>query len=57
MMIGTVGVIGVAAAIGIEWLWFTPAGIPQRLEYLPAGFMAPVAQLAAERIETRALEL
>jgi hypothetical protein len=49
MMTGTAGVIGIAAAIGMEWLWFTPAGIPERLEYLPAGIMTPVAQLAQTR--------
>jgi hypothetical protein len=46
MMIGSAGVIGIAAAIGIEFLWFAPAGIPEKLEYLPAGIMTPVAQIA-----------
>ncbi|HWO85843.1 MAG TPA: hypothetical protein VNN75_05070, partial [Stellaceae bacterium] len=36
-------------AIGIEFLWFTPAGIPERFEYLPAGIVRPVAQLAQAR--------
>jgi hypothetical protein len=49
MMIGSAGVIGIAAAIGIEFLWFTPAVIPERLEYLPAGIMTPVAQIAQAR--------
>jgi hypothetical protein len=49
MMIGTAGAIGIAVAIAMEWLWFTPAGIPERLEYLPAGMMTPVTQLAQAR--------
>jgi hypothetical protein len=49
MMIGTAGAIGIVATIGMEWVWFTPAGIPDRFEYLPAGVVAPVAQLAQAR--------
>ena len=30
----TAGTLGIAGAIGIGWLWFMPAGIPDRLEYL-----------------------
>jgi hypothetical protein len=49
MIIGAGGAIGVAAAIGVGWLWSTPAGVPDRLEYLPAGIVTPVAQLAQTR--------
>src|SRR5205823_2016465 len=49
MMIGTAGAIGIAAAIGIEGLWFTPAGIPDRFESLPAGIVITVTELAQAR--------
>ena len=46
-MIGTAGAIGIVATIGMAWLWFTPAGIPDRFEYLPAGIVTPVAPTGA----------
>ena len=49
MMMGTAGALGIAAAIGIQWLYFTPASVPDRLEYLPAGIVTPVAQVAQAR--------
>src|ERR1700730_8455980 len=49
MMIATAGAIGIATAIGIELLWFTPAGIPDTFEYLPAGIVTSVAELAQAR--------
>jgi hypothetical protein len=45
MVMGTAGAVGIAGAIGIGWLWFTPAGVPDRLEYLPGGVVTSV-QLA-----------
>jgi hypothetical protein len=42
----TAGTLGIAGAIGIGWLWFMPAGIPDRLEYLPASIAASAVQLA-----------
>src|SRR5438874_3366448 len=44
MMTVTSGTIGIAGAIGVGWLWFTPAGVPDRLEYLPARIETQVAQ-------------
>jgi len=49
MMIGTVGAIGIAAAIGIEWLYFKPAAVPDRLEHLPASIVTPALQVAQAR--------
>jgi hypothetical protein len=46
MVMGIVGAVGIAGAIGVGWLWFTPAGVPDRLEYLPAGVVTPAVQLA-----------
>jgi len=46
MVTGTVGAVGIAAAVGVGWLWFTPAGIPDRLEYLPVSVVTPVVQQA-----------
>src|ERR1700730_11119720 len=46
MVIGTAGAVGIAGAIGVGWLWFTPAGVPDRLEYLSAGVVNPAVQLA-----------
>jgi hypothetical protein len=40
------GAIVMAGAIGVGWLWFTPAGVPDRLAYLPAVFEFPAVQLA-----------
>ena len=40
------GAIAMAGAIGVGWLWFTPASVPYRPEYLPAGVKTPVVQLA-----------
>ena len=40
------GVVAMADAIGVGWLWFAPAGAPERLEYLPAGFKTAAVQLA-----------
>ena len=42
----TAGTLGIAGAIGIGRLWFMPAGIPDRLEYLAASIAAPAVQLA-----------
>ena len=42
----TAGAIGIAGAIGVGWLWFTPAGVPDRLEYLPVSVVTPTVQLA-----------
>ena len=42
----TAGAIGIASAIGAGWLWFTPAGVPEKLEYLPVSFETPPIQLA-----------
>ena len=38
--------IAMAGAIGVGWLWFTPAGAPSQPDYLPAGAKSPVLQLA-----------
>jgi hypothetical protein len=46
MVMSTAGAIGIAGAIGVGWLWFTPAPVPDRLEYLPASVVTPAAQLA-----------
>ena len=46
MMTVIAGTIGIVGAIGIGWFWFTPAGIPDRLEYLLAGIETQVAQMA-----------
>jgi hypothetical protein len=46
MMTATAGTTGIAAAIGVGWLWFTPAGIPNSVEYLPAGTAIQAVQLA-----------
>jgi hypothetical protein len=46
IMTVTVGAIGIAAAIGVGSLWFAPAGVPERLEYLPAGIVTQTVQLA-----------
>ena len=46
MATATAATLGFAGAIGIGSLWFTPAGIPDRLEYLPASIAAPAVQLA-----------
>ena len=43
------GTIGVAGAIGVGWLWLTPAAAPERPEYLPAGGAMPAAQVAQAR--------
>jgi hypothetical protein len=43
---GTAGAVGIAGAIGVGWLWFTPAGVPDRLEYSPARVVTPAVQLA-----------
>jgi hypothetical protein len=42
----TAGTLGIAGAIGLGWLWFTPAGVSDRLEYLPAGVVSSAVQLA-----------
>ena len=42
----TTGVIAMAGAIGVGWLSLAPAGVPERLEYLPAGLKTAAAQLA-----------
>jgi hypothetical protein len=49
MMIRAAGAIGIAAAVGIECPWFTPAEAAGRLEYLHAGIVSPAAQLAQAR--------
>jgi len=49
MVMATAGAVGIAGAIGVGWLWFTPAGVPDRLEYLPKGVVAPSAQVAQAR--------
>ena len=41
----TAGTLGIAGAIGIGWLWFLPAGLSDRLDYLPASIAAPAVQL------------
>ena len=49
MMTVTASTIGIGAAIGVGWLWFTPASVPEKLEYLPAGVETQTAQLAQVR--------
>jgi len=49
------GAIAIAGAIGAGWLWFTPAGVPDRFGYLPAGFEIHTVQLAQAQ-PTRAPE-
>ena len=44
-----------AVAIGVGWLWFTPAGVPNQLEYLPVALKTPAVQLAQAQ-PTRASE-
>jgi hypothetical protein len=44
MVTVTAGTIGIAGAIGVGWLWFAPAGVPDTLEYLPARIETQVAQ-------------
>jgi len=41
----TAGTIGIATALGVGWLWFTPAAVPDKLEYLPVSIATPAAQL------------
>ena len=42
----TAGTFGIAGAIGIGWLWFLPAGLSDRLDFLPASIAASAVQLA-----------
>jgi hypothetical protein len=42
----TATTLGIAGAIGIGWLWFSPAGGSAGLDYLPASIAAPAVQLA-----------
>jgi hypothetical protein len=51
MVTVTAGTIGIAAAIGVGWLWFTPARVPDRLEYLPETQVAQVAQAQPTRAQ------
>jgi hypothetical protein len=37
----TGGTLGIAGAIGIGWLWFLPAGLSDRLDFLPASTRPP----------------
>ena len=46
MVMGTAGAAGIAGAVAVGWLWFTPAGVPDRLEYLPVRIVTPAVQLA-----------
>jgi hypothetical protein len=46
MVTATAGTLGIVAALGVGWLWFTPAAVPDKLEYLPAGVLTPAGQLA-----------
>ena len=51
------GVVAMADAIGVGWLWFAPAGAPERLEYLPAGFKTAAVQLVREGVTSKDPEL